>query len=237
MATAAAAAVAVALSELTAAERAMVAAALLEGARAGAVLARLGEPARTRVMREVAAQAARGRDERVRVIVAEAQRALPVGGDPGLHPSWVEQALAGEPAGLGAVLRGERAAPVRLRKWVVRAVAARLGLVAMPAPLPVGAEPRGWSELPRAPLAVLERVWRRLGREAADVAGAAGAARSEAGAVARWLAPALAAAGGEILRETAQRLPWALGRALLEAPRDGVVVTWDEVMRVASRPG
>lgn len=233
-------AVAVALSELTAEERAMVAAALLEGARAGAVLARLGEPARTRVMREVTALAARGRDERVRVIVAEAQRALPVGGDPGLHPSWVAQALAGEPAGMGAVLRGERAAPVRLRKWVVRAVAARLGLVPMPAPLLTGAEPRGWSELPRAPLAVLERVWRRLGREVAGVAAATGVAAgasAEAAAVARWLAPALAAAGGEILRETAQRLPWVLGRALLEAPCDGVVVTWDEVMRVASRPG
>ena len=215
---------ALALGELTAAERAMVAAALLEGARAGAVLARLGEPARTRVMREVAAQAARGRDERVRVIVAEAQRALPVGGDPGLHPSWVTQALVGEAAGLGAVLRGERATPVRLRKWVVRAVAARLGLVAMPAPLTARAEPRGWAELPRAPLAVLERVWRRLGREV-EVE------------VASWLAPALAAAGGEILRETAQRLPWALGQALLQAPRDGAVVTWDEVMRVASRPG
>lgn len=213
-----------ALGELTAAERAMVAAALLEGGRAGAVLARLGEPARTRVTREVAALAERGRDERVRVIVAEAQRALPVGGDPGLHPSWVEQALVGEAAGLGAVLRGQRAAPVRLRKWVVRAVAGRLGLVAMPVPLPAGAEPRGWAELPRAPLAVLERVWRRLGRELG-------------GDVARWLAPALAAAGGEVLRETAQRLPWALGQALLQAARDGAVVTWDEVMRVASRPG
>ena len=179
-----------ALGELTAAERAMVAAALLEGGRAGAVLARLGEPARTRVTREVAALAERGRDERVRVIVAEAQRALPVGGDPGLHPSWVEQALVGEAGGLGAVLRGQRAAPVRLRKWVVRAVAGRLGLVAMPVPLPAGAEPRGWAELPRAPLAVLERVWRRLGRELG-------------GDVARWLAPALAAAEAEAERESA----------------------------------
>ncbi len=107
-------------AELTAEERAILAAALLDpgGAR---VVARLAEPTAGRVGAELAAALAVPREARVRLIVAEVRRALalPAAG------SWLEAALADEPPAVRAAARGETpGTPAPVRRWLLRALAA-----------------------------------------------------------------------------------------------------------------
>jgi hypothetical protein len=203
----------VSLAELGAEERAMVCAALLDRGGSGGALARLPAGVRERVAREVAALAGRAREERVRVIVGEVQRVLLAGVDAGVHPSWRERALEGEAAAVVAAARGQRRVTTGVKRWLTRAVWG--GLVAMPGPLADGAVPRSWADVPRLPAADLERAWLAMGAEAA----------------ARRMAPALAAAGGDVLVQTAQRLPWEIGIWLLEAPRQGELAGLDELVR------
>jgi len=87
-------------------ERALVVAAVLDGG-GERVLARVAEPARGRVAAELARLAARGRDERVRMVVTEVRRL---------------RALVVPDDGEAALRTAARQAEPPVRRWAARAL-------------------------------------------------------------------------------------------------------------------
>ncbi len=215
-------------------------------------LAALSTPERARVDAAVAAQRALARPERAVAMAGLLQSLgapLPAGLDR-IHPSWIAEILADEPAEVAALLLAE--APAALQGAIFASMAGPRASELRSAPrIAPSADVRGWLRrrtlgqlVPMTPLAgtpaelaVLltlpsAELAETLAARARAVAGMDGATYSiapldamSAGLAARALAPLFAKGPREVRSQLAQRLPVALGRGLLAQPFDVDLLT------------